>query len=168
MVLFFTWHTHRMRKVYSFREHLRKIIEFRWFCHQIYSNVKKLILTWIESDHSPSLSVFILFYFFEISFTGKHVENKAPAHEMWSLNGLKFSRVETPLIAPFHSILKPIKTSNMCFVQKSPSQNTTMEIVWIETSLMCFWLTLPGPLFTRRRERHTESSCSGIFGPHSL
>lgn len=149
-----------MRKhVYSFYEHPRKITELCWFWHQTVLNNTNLNWMWSQSE---------CFCSFFISFIRKYLENTAPAHEMRPLNGLKFSRLQTPLIAPFHSILKPFKSSKMGFVQKGLSANTTMEIVWIETSLMCFCLRLPGPLFTQRRARHTESSCSGIFGPRSL
>lgn len=129
-------------------------------------NVRTIILIWIECGHSTSFCV--LFYFFCISFVGKYIENRAPAHKMCSLNGLKVSSVETPLIVPFHSILNLVKNSKKRFVQKGLSASTTMEIVWTETTAMCFCLTLACPLFTQRRERHTESSCSGIFGPCSL
>lgn len=149
----FLWWTSQKKK----KEKENQILTSNWL-----HNVQIMILIWSQCGHSPSFS--LLPYF----FIEEYLENKAPAHEMWSLNGLKISWVETPLIAPFHSILKPVKGLKLRFVQKGLTANTTMEIARTKTSLMCFCLTLPRPLFTQRRETHWVQLLWNIWASQSL
>lgn len=82
-------------------------------------------------------------------------------------------RVEPSQIAD-QSIAQHVKASmkgggkRKHVVQKRRSANTTIGMVRTRRGLMCFCLALLRPLFTQRRGRHTESSCSAKFGPHGL
>lgn len=82
----------------------------------------------------------------------KNLENKAPAEKMWSLNGLKFSRVETPLIAPFHSTLQKFK--NALHAEEPVSKHNNGDSLNRNESHV-FLLNVAGPIvYMEKREAH--------------
>ena len=91
--------------------------------------------------------------------------------EMWTLKALKSSRVETPLIAAFHSILKLLRHfvefKNKCVSCRKA--NTTMEISLNRNECHVFLFSVAWPIvYAEQREAHWVQLLWSIWASRSL